>query len=123
MLKSLLGLLLVVSLHATDSKEVDSLRDVIANKQSNYYTIVLATVVPTLNYKKIISDNNIGYNAVAYNFGQKDKYVKIIFGAYKTYAEAFDSLIKLDTNLIANKPYIEKIDKHLELFHKYNNQL
>lgn len=116
-------MLTFVHLYATDLKEVDSLKNVIANKQSNYYTIVLATVVPTLDYKKIIADNNIEYNAVAYNFGQKDKYVKIIFGAYKTYAEAFDSLIKLDTNLIANKPYVEKIDKHLELFHKYNNQL
>lgn len=116
-------MLAFVHLYATDLKEVDSLKNVIANKQSNYYTIVLATVVPTLDYKKIIADNNIEYNAVAYNFGQKDKYVKIIFGAYKTYAEAFDSLIKLDTNLIANKPYVEKIDKHLELFHKYNNQL
>lgn len=116
-------LLCVIGLYAADTKEVDSLKDVIAHKQSNYYTIVLATVVPTLNYKKIIADNHIEHNAVAYNFGQKDKYVKIIFGAYKTYEDAFNSLIKLDTNLIANKPYIEKIDKHLELFHKYNNQL
>jgi septal ring-binding cell division protein DamX len=113
----------VVSLHAVESKEVYSLKDVIAKKQNNYYTIVLATLLPTLDYQKIIAENNIGYNAVAYNFGQQDKYVKILFGAYKSYEEALDSLVKLNTSLLANKPYIEKTEKHITLFHKYNNPL
>lgn len=123
MLKSLFVLFFVVSLHAVDSKEVYSLKDVIAKKQNNYYTIVLATLLPSLDYQKIIDENNIGYNAVAYNFGQQDKFVKILFGAYKSYEEALDSLVKLNTSLLANKPYIEKIEKHITLFHKYNNPL
>ncbi|MFA6788336.1 MAG: hypothetical protein WC149_09335 [Arcobacteraceae bacterium] len=123
MLKSLLVLFFVVSLHAVDSKEVYSLKDVIAKKQNNYYTIVLATLLPSLDYQKIIDENNIGYNAVAYNFGQQDKFVKILFGAYKSYEEALDSLVKLNTSLLANKPYIEKTEKHITLFHKYNNPL
>lgn len=123
MLKSLFVLFFVVSLHAVDSKEVYSLKDVIAKKQNNYYTIVLATLLPSLDYKKIIDENNIGYNAVAYNFGQQDKFVKILFGAYKSYEEALDSLVKLNTALLANKPYIEKTEKHITLFHKYNNPL
>lgn len=123
MLKNLLILFFVVNMYAVDAKEVYSLKDVILKKQNEYYTIVLATVVPTQDYNKIIKDNNIAYNAVAYNFGQKDKYVKVIFGAYKTYQDAFDSLIKLDSNLLSNKPYIEKVDKHINLFHKYENQL
>lgn len=114
---------MVVNLYAVEAKEVYSLKDVISKKQKDYYTIVLATVVPTLNYKKIIKDNKIEYNAVAYNFGQKDKYVKVLFGAYKSYEDAFDSLIKLDASLLVNKPYIEKTDKHINLFHKYNNKL
>jgi len=123
LLKSLLVLFFVVSLHAVDSKEVYSLKDVIAKKQNNYYTIVLATLLPSLDYQKIIDENNIGYNAVAYNFGQQDKFVKILFGAYKSYEEALDSLVKLNTSLLANKPYIEKTEKHITLFHKYNNPL
>lgn len=123
MLKSLFVLFFVVSLHAVDSKEVYSLKDVIAKKQNNYYTIVLATLLPSLDYQKIIDENNIGYNAVAYHFGQQDKFVKILFGAYKSYDEALDSLVKLNTTLLANKPYIEKTEKHITLFHKYNNPL
>ncbi len=123
MLKSLLALFFVVNMYAVDAKEVYSLKDVILKKQNEYYTIVLATVIPTQNYNKIIADNHIAYNAIAYNFGQKDKYVKVIFGAYKTYEDAFNSLIKLDSNLLSNKPYIEKVDKHITLFHKYENQL
>ncbi|MFA7572043.1 MAG: hypothetical protein WCY75_12450 [Sulfurimonadaceae bacterium] len=123
MLKVLLGLFFAFNVYATDAKEVYSLKDVILKKHNSYYTIVLATVLPSQNYQKIITDNNIGYNAVAYHFGQKDKYVKVLFGAYESYEEAFDSLIKLDTNLLSNKPYIEKIDKHITLFHKYENQL
>lgn len=123
MLKSLLALFFVVNVYAVDAKEVYSLKDAILKKQNEYYTIVLATVVPTQNYNKIITDNHIEYNAVAYNFGQKDKYVKVLFGAYKTYEDAFNSLIKLDSNLLSNKPYIEKVDKHIHLFHKYENQL
>lgn len=100
---------------------VYSLKDVMLKKKSEYYTIILATVNPSLDYKKFIEDNNIKHNAVAYHFGQKDKYVKIIYGAYKTYEDAFDSLIKLDTNLLSNKPYVERVDKHIKLFHKYSN--
>lgn len=116
-------LLFAVSLYAVDAKEVYSLKDVIAKKQNHYYTIVLATLLPSLDYQKIIAENNIGYNAVAYHFGQQDKFVKILFGAYKSYEEALDSLVKLNTSLLANKPYIEKTEKHITLFHKYNNPL
>ena len=123
MLKSLFVLLFAVSLYAVDAKEVYSLKDVIAKKQNHYYTIVLATLLPSLDYQKIIAENNIGYNAVAYHFGQQDKFVKILFGAYKSYEEALDSLVKLNTALLANKPYIEKTEKHITLFHKYNNPL
>ncbi|MFA7084884.1 MAG: hypothetical protein WC141_10165 [Arcobacteraceae bacterium] len=123
MIRIFIGLLFVVSLYAVDAKEVYSLKNVILKKQNNYYTIVLATVIPTLNYNKIIEDNKISYNAVAYSFGQKDKYIKVLFGAYKSYEEAFDSLIKLDMSLLINKPYIEKLEKHIILFHKYENKL
>ena len=116
-------LFFAVSLYAVDSKEVYSLKDVIAKKQNNYYTIVLATLLPSMDYQIIIAENNIGYNAVAYNFGQQDKFVKILFGAYHSYEEALDSLVKLNTALLANKPYIEKTEKHIALFHKYNNPL
>lgn len=98
-----------------------SLKEVLLKKKEGYYTIILATVNPSLDYKKFITDNNIKHNAVAYHFGQKDRYVKIIYGAYKTYEDAFEALIKLDTNLLVNVPYVEKVDKHINLFHKYNN--
>lgn len=76
--KSFIGIVFALNVYAADAKEVYSLKDVILKKHNSYYTIVLATVLPSQNYQKIITDNNIGYNAVAYHFGQKDKYVKVI---------------------------------------------
>ncbi len=120
MFKNSFILFFIFFLYQANAKEMYSLKDVITKKQNNYYTIVLATVLPSTDYKKFIKDNEIEYNAVAYNFGQKDKYVKILFGAFKTYEDAFDFLVKLNTNLFVNKPYIEKVNKHITLFHKYN---
>ncbi|WP_419769114.1 MAG: hypothetical protein ACNI3C_07070 [Candidatus Marinarcus sp.] len=98
-----------------------SLKDVVLQKKENYYTIILATVEPGLDYNKFIQDNKIKYNAIAYHFGQENKYVKIIFGAYETYEDAFNALIRLDTNLLSNRPYVERVSKHIHLFHKYDN--
>ncbi len=123
MLKKFMALFFIICLYSANAKQMYSLKDIILNKQNDYYTIVLATVLPSNDYKSFIENNEIDYNSIAYNFGQKEKYVKIIFGAFKSYEEAFEHLIELNTNLLANKPYIEKVNKHISLFYKYNNKL
>ena len=118
-----MGLLLSIFASTYAFSQMYSLKDVILNKQKEYYTITVATVVPSVDYRKYIEDNGIKYNAVAYHFGQKDKYVKILFGAFKTQQEAFDVLIQLNSTLLTNKPIIENMNKHINLFFKYNNTI
>lgn len=118
-----MGVLLCMTLSTTAFSQMYSLKDVILNKQNDYYTITVATVVPSVDYRKYIEDNGIKYNAVAYHFGQKNKYVKILFGAFKTQEEAFEVMVRLNSTLLTNRPIIEKVNKHINLFFKYDNKI
>jgi hypothetical protein len=51
------------------------------------------------------------------------KHIKILYGAYETYQKAKQDLEGLKPNLRSVcKPYIDKLQKHKNLYKKYNSK-
>lgn len=86
----------------------------------NYYTINIATKNGMAAASKYISDNNLGDNAYAFEFGPNMKSSKILYGVYSSIKEARDAMKLLDSKVLASKPYVDNISKHQALYAKYN---
>ncbi|XOB61638.1 hypothetical protein ACMC56_13670 [Campylobacterota bacterium DY0563] len=109
----------VIYVENLDSKEL-SLKDEFSNKDSNKYTIVLATI-DTNNIDPIdfFKENNIR-NAISYNHS-KSTYSKIFLGVYNSFDGARIAINKLDENLKKNNPYAVKISTLQKRYQKNNS--
>ncbi len=86
------------------------------------YTINIATITSSQNANIFVKRYNLNDDAIVYEFGSKTKYSKVLYGIYDTYEKAVSAMGKLDSDILSNKPHIEKIKKHQELYKKYNKE-
>jgi adhesin transport system outer membrane protein len=89
-----------------------------ASKDS--FTINLATFSSLTRAQNFVIDNDLGSNAFIYEFGADKKYAKVIYGIYKTSKEATLDMEKFNKEILKNKPLINRVKKHQELYSKYN---
>ncbi|ADG94182.1 outer membrane efflux protein [Arcobacter nitrofigilis DSM 7299] len=86
----------------------------------NNFIINLATFSALKRARDFVLDNNLSDKAFIYEFGKDKKYTKILYGNYKTYNDAEEDMKTLSKNVLANKPLIDKVNKHQKLYLKYN---
>ncbi len=92
------------------------------NSSPEYYTINITTISSLEKAKWFIDRYDLSKDAVVYQFGKNDEYVKILYGVYPTYEEAIKVLSGLDKDIHAGKPHVDKIKKHQELYRKYSEK-
>jgi adhesin transport system outer membrane protein len=84
------------------------------------FTINLATFSELDRAREFVLNNNIADKAFIYEFGKDKKYTKVLYGVYKSYSDAQEEIKTLSKELSKNKPSIDGINKHQELYLKYN---
>jgi adhesin transport system outer membrane protein len=86
----------------------------------SYFTINLATKNGMRAASRYITENNLGKNAYAFEFGPKMKSAKVLYGVYSSVRGAKFAMKKLANAVLLNKPYVDNISKHQVLYSKYN---
>jgi septal ring-binding cell division protein DamX len=92
----------------------------------NDYTINLAVAYTKEQSDKFINENNLKENTFAIGFlndTDNKYYVKIMYGIYKTKAEALEAVKKFPSELKVNKPTVESVYKKQSLFNKKGDDL
>ncbi|MGB5917822.1 SPOR domain-containing protein, partial [Arcobacter sp.] len=124
-------------LHGTDIKEIIKPENKIEKKKNSTeiktnsdnallavskdsFTINLATFTELDRAREFVLNNNIADKAFIYEFGKDKKYTKVLYGVYKSYSDAQEEIKTLSKELSKNKPSIDGINKHQELYLKYN---
>lgn len=88
---------------------------------ADYYTINITTTNGVDAAKNYVSSNNIdSSNAYVYPFGPEMKSAKVIYGTFKSVKDAQEAMNRLPASVIANKPYIDNVNKHQKLYDKYH---
>ena len=86
-----------------------------------YYTINITTTNGVEEANSYVSSNSLeSANSYVYPFGPEMKSAKVIYGIFKSVKEANEAIKNLPSSVIANKPYIDNIAKHQNLYSKYN---
>ena len=86
-----------------------------------YYTINITTTNGVEEANSYVSSNSLeSANSYVYPFGPEMKSAKVIYGIFKSVKEANEAIKNLPSSVIANKPYIDNIAKHQNLYAKYN---
>lgn len=107
-------------LSSLDNENITKTDNMLLSASEDNFTINLATFSSIQRAQKFILDNNLGDKAFIYEFGKDEKHVKVIYGIYKTSKEADIDMGKFDEKLLRNRPFINRVKKHQELYNKYN---
>ncbi|PLY10459.1 MAG: transporter [Arcobacter sp.] len=117
-----------------ENKDIEALKNELAKedfekpKTTNFllaaskdeFTINLATFNTLQKAQKFVLNNKLIDHAFVYEFGADKKYAKVIYGIYKTSKAAKKDINKFSKEIIKNKPIINRVKKHQELYKKYN---
>lgn len=86
---------------------------------SDYYTINIATTIGLDAANTYVINNSLS-NTSTYSFGPKMESAKVIYGIFESVKEAKEAMDELPTLVKENKPYVDNILKHQNLYLKYN---
>lgn len=88
---------------------------------ADYYTINVATSNGLNEAKNYVASNGLNnQEAFVYSFGPEMKSAKVVYGIFKSVKDANLALDSLPDSVKANKPYVDKVLKHQNLYSKYN---
>jgi hypothetical protein len=86
-----------------------------------YYTINITSFASFEKAKVFVEKEKIYKNSFIFYYGEEKEFVKVVYGIFKTYEEALNTLNKFESIKKKYQPVIEKIDSKQELFKKYIN--
>lgn len=107
---------------SNDKNSKELLSSDFLNGSPDNFTINLATISSIDKARLFVDRFKLLDKAIVYRFGENKRYTKVLYGVFKTYEEAVKTMSKFDTELLVNRPHIEKIKKHQELFKKYSEE-
>lgn len=106
---------------ATKVAKVTPISGSFLDAPASYYTINITTTNGVEEANSYVSSNSLeSANSYVYPFGPEMKSAKVIYGIFKSVKEANEAIKNLPSSVIANKPYIDNIAKHQNLYSKYN---
>ncbi len=110
----------IVYVENLDSKE-SSLKDEFFKHKTKLYTISIGTLTlerhDPIDFFKTYNMTN----ALAYKYGEKKEFARVISGVYETGKEASEGIKNLDPRLQKNKPYVAKLMRHQQLYKENSN--
>lgn len=95
--------------------------DSMLNAPTGYYTINIATTEGVEAAQTYVSSNGLNsQDSFVYPFGPEMKSAKVVYGIFKSIKEANLAIDNLPALVKANKPYVDKVLKHQNLYYKYH---
>ncbi|MEA3289369.1 MAG: TolC family protein, partial [Campylobacterota bacterium] len=86
-----------------------------------FYTINVTSLSSMQDAQKLLKKENIYSESLVFTYGEEKRWVKLVYGVFKTYEEAFEALISnLDNIKSKYDPVIEKIEQKQELYKTYH---
>jgi outer membrane protein TolC len=95
-------------------------KDKFLNAPENYFTINITTFASWDLAGKIVKQQNIQDASFVFNFGENEKWYKLMYGVFETYEEAQQALKSLGNINTIYMPIIEKIAQKQELYYRFN---
>ena len=104
------------------SKKIDGFSENrILSLSSDNHIINLATVSANTDVNVFISEYELDDDLITvFVYGQNSQYKKILYGNYVTFDEVTEVLTGLNKKVLKNKPYISRISKNKDLYHKFH---
>lgn len=85
------------------------------------HIINLATVSASTDVNVFISEYELDDDLITvFVYGENSQYKKILYGNYVTFDEVTEVLSGLNKKVLKNKPYISRISKNIDLYHKFH---
>ncbi len=107
------------SIFINNSKEAKKLKEEFLNENSQFYSIALGSISLKRNsIENFFETYGVEDEALAHLYGKNKDKARIIYGLYKTRAEAIDAIKKFNKNLKRNKPYSMKMEKFQSFYNK-----
>ncbi len=108
------------SIFINNSEEAKKLKEEFLNDDSQFYSIALGSIsLKQSSIEKFFQTYGVGDEALAHLYGKNKDKARIIYGLYKTRAEAINAIKEFNDNLKSNKPYSMKMEK-FQSFYKKN---
>lgn len=98
-----------------------SFKERFLNAREGKYTINLATFSTQKAAEQFIAENKIEDSAFSFMFGEEEQYYKVMYGIFDSYAQGKEALSQLQTSLVENSPWVEKITIKQNLYNKYHS--
>jgi|GEM_PF-5747718 len=100
------------------------LNEVFLNEESSFYTIDLGTLkVEETPIDKLFIQYNLSNNALAYRYGDKKEYAKVVYGAYETKKDAQETLEELNRLGYDSQIKVSNIQEHQKLYKQYHESI
>lgn len=107
------------SVFIADTKGAKELKKEFFNKNSNLYSISVASLDLKKNsVQNFLKYNNLEDNGLAHVYGKNRNKVRVIYGLYKTKEEAIEAIENFNKRLKSNKPYSLKIKQFQNFYNK-----
>ena len=91
------------------------------NAPQEYYTINITSLSSMNEAEKLVTNEKIYENSFIFSYGEEKEWVKVLYGVFKTYEEANESLMQLESIKNRYEPIIEIIESKQNLYKKYHN--
>jgi outer membrane protein TolC/septal ring-binding cell division protein DamX len=84
-----------------------------------YFSINVISVANLTHAQKIVQSENIENDSFVFKYGRNGEWIKIMYGVYPTYNQAFNALSSHPSLMDTYQPVIEKISHKQKLYNKY----
>jgi len=89
------------------------------NAKKDYFTINIVSLSSMKNAEILLLNYGITNESFVFRYGKDGKWVKVVYGVFKTYSQAFDALNNKPDLVQKYHPVIEKISHKQDLYKKY----
>jgi len=85
----------------------------------NYFTINVVSLSSMEKAEILLLNHNIQDESFVFKYGREGKWVKVVYGVFKTYSEALEALNKKPLLVKNYHPIIEKIENKQKLYYEF----
>ena len=89
------------------------------NANKDYFTINIVSLSSMKKAEILLQNYGIENDSFVFKYGRDGKWVKVMYGVFKTYSQAFEALNNKPDLVQKYHPVIEKISHKQELYKKY----
>jgi len=96
-----------------------SFKNKFLSTNKEYFTINIVSLSSMEKAKNLLLNNNIYNDSFVFKYGRNGKWVKVVYGVFESYSQAFEALQNKQSLIEQYHPVIEKIDNKQKLYNKF----